>query len=66
MRAEAAGLAGCAGFYVRTGCWSAELSTFEASRDSNHIISTTNSTREMATTASQYSAFHKIPMRVQA
>ena len=30
-----------------------ELSTFEASRDSNHLISTTSNTNEMARTANQ-------------
>ena len=44
----------------------ADPCTFEASRDSNHIISTTRSTTEMATTANQYSAFHKIRIGLQA
>ena len=44
----------------------AELSTFEASRSSNHIISTTKSTTEMARTANQYSTFNKISIGLQA
>jgi hypothetical protein len=44
----------------------AEPCTFEASRDSNHIIRTTRSTTEMARTANQYSAFHKIRIGLQA
>ena len=43
-----------------------ELSTFEASRDSNHLMSTTRSTTEMARTANQYTTFHPIRMRLQA
>jgi hypothetical protein len=43
-----------------------EFSTLEASRDSNHIMSTTRSTSEIARTANQYTIFHTSPIGLQA
>ena len=43
-----------------------EPSTWEASCDSNHIMSTTSSTSEIARTASQYMTFPTILIRLQA
>ena len=41
-------------------------STCDASCDSNHIMSTTRSTSEMATTANQYTIFPTIRIGLQA